>query len=41
MLVTHTREIAQMANRIITMKNGKVVSDVINKHVVSAEEVEW
>lgn len=40
-LVTHTREIAQMANRIITMKNGKVVSDVINKHVVSAEEVEW
>ena len=40
-LVTHTREIAQMANRIITMKNGKVVSDVINEHVVSAEEVEW
>ena len=40
-LVTHTREIAQMANRIITMKNGKVVSDVINDHVVKAEEVEW
>ena len=39
--VTHTREIAQMANRIITMKNGKVVSDVINDHVVKAEEVEW
>ena len=39
--VTHTREIAQMANRIITMKNGKVVSDVINEHVVKAEEVEW
>ena len=39
--VTHTREIAQMANRIITMKSGKVVSDVINDHVVKAEEVEW
>ena len=39
--VTHTKEIAQMANRIITMKNGKVVSDVINDHVVKAEEVEW
>ena len=39
--VTHTKEIAQMANRIITMRNGKVVSDVINDHVVKAEEVEW
>ena len=40
-LVTHTREIAQMANRIVTMKNAKVVSDVINEHIVKAEEVEW
>lgn len=40
-LVTHTREIAQMANRIITMKNGKVASETINEHVVKAEEVEW
>ena len=39
--VTHTREIAQMANRIITMKNAQVVSDVINEHIVKAEEVEW
>ena len=39
--VTHTKEIAQMANRIITMRNGKVVSDVVNDHVVKAEEVEW
>ena len=40
-LVTHTREIAQMANRVITMKNGKVVSETINEHIVKAEEVEW
>lgn len=40
-LVTHTREIAQMANRIVTMKNGKVISDEINEHIVKAEEVEW
>ena len=40
-LVTHTREIAQMANRIITMKNAKVISDVINENIVKAEEVEW
>ena len=40
-LVTHTKEIAQMANRIITMKNGVVVSEEINDHIVKAEEVEW
>ena len=40
-LVTHTREIAQMANRVVTMKNGQVISDEINEHIVKAEEVEW
>jgi len=39
--VTHTKEIAQMANRVITMKDGKVISDVINDKIVKAEEVEW
>ena len=41
MLVTHTKEIAQMANRVITMKDGKVVSDVKNDKIVKAEEVSW
>ena len=40
-LVTHTKEIAQMANRVITMKDGKVISDVVNKNRVKAEEVSW
>lgn len=40
-LVTHTREIAQMANRIIVMKDGKVISDQTNDNIVKAEEVEW
>jgi putative ABC transport system ATP-binding protein len=39
--VTHTKEIAQMADRIITMKNGKVVKTTINEHPVEADEVEW
>ena len=39
--VTHTREIAQMANRIITMKNGKVVSEQYNENIVKAEDIEW
>lgn len=40
-LVTHTKEIAQMADRVITMKNGKIVSTVKNEHPIKAEEVEW
>ncbi|MBO4323083.1 MAG: ABC transporter ATP-binding protein [Clostridia bacterium] len=40
-LVTHTKEIAQMANRIVTMRSGKIISDVINENIVKAEEVEW
>lgn len=40
-LVTHTKEIAGMANRIITMKNAKVVSDEINNNVIKADEVVW
>ena len=40
-LVTHTREIAQMANRIITMKNAQVIKEEYNDHIVKASEVEW
>ena len=40
-LVTHTREIAGMADRVITMKNGKVEKEEINEHVIKAEEVVW
>lgn len=40
-LVTHTKEIAGMANRIITMKNGQVVSEEHNDHIIKASEVVW
>ena len=40
-LVTHTKEIAGMANRVITMKNGQVVKEEINEHIVKASEVVW
>ena len=40
-LVTHTKEIAEMAGRVITMKDGKIVSERINEHPISAEEVQW
>ena len=40
-LVTHTREIAGMATRVVTMKNGKVLKEEINEHRITADEVEW
>lgn len=40
-LVTHTKEIAGMANRIIAMKNGQVVGEEENKNIVKASEVVW
>ena len=40
-LVTHTKEIAGMADRIITMKNGKVEKEEINENIIPAEKVIW
>jgi len=40
-LVTHTKEIAAMAGRVITMRDGKIVDEYVNEHPVSAEEVQW
>lgn len=40
-LVTHTREIASMADRVITMKDGHIIKEEINEHPVSADEVKW
>jgi len=40
-LVTHTKEIAKMANRIITMKDGHIVSDIINTDIKKCEDIDW
>lgn len=40
-LVTHTKEIGKMADRIITMRNGKIVSTVTNKTIKDAKSIEW
>jgi len=39
--VTHTKEIAQMADRVITMKNAEIVDEYRNEHPVKATEIEW
>ena len=40
-MVTHTKEIANMADRVIRMQNGLIVSEQINEHPVSARSIVW
>lgn len=40
-LITHNSAITPMANRVISMKSGKVVSNVINPTPVPVEQIEW
>lgn len=40
-VITHNQAITPMADRIITLKSGKVVSQIINNSPTSVEEIEW
>lgn len=40
-IVTHNSLIAEVADRVIKLKNGKVESNEINKHPKSIDEVKW
>ncbi len=40
-VVTHNAKLAGIADRVITLSDGKVVSDTVNEHPVEAGELEW
>ncbi|MDY2795541.1 MAG: ABC transporter ATP-binding protein [Peptostreptococcus porci] len=40
-IATHNEEITRMAQRILRIKDGKVVLDIINDDVKKASELEW
>ena len=40
-LITHNQAITLMADRVIRMKNGRVVSNVVNKNPTPIEDIEW
>ena len=40
-VITHNQALTAMADRIITVKSGTVVSMVQNEHIVDVAEIEW
>lgn len=40
-LITHNQAITPMADRVITMKSGKVISNVINPSPIDVSLIEW
>lgn len=41
LFATHNKQIAHTANRIITMKDGRIISDMENENPVSANDMIW
>ena len=40
-IITHNQAIAPMADRIIRIKSGKILSNEINENVTPIDEIEW
>lgn len=40
-VVTHNQAIKDMADRVITIKNGQIINNVINKKPKDIEDLEW
>ncbi len=40
-VVTHNAKLAQIADRVITLSDGKVTANTLNEHPVEAGEIEW
>ena len=40
-IITHNPVIAQIANRVIKMKNGTVEEITINEHPLDIKEINW
>lgn len=41
LIVTHNQAISQMADRILRLRDGKIVSNVMNENKTAAADLEW
>ncbi len=41
LIITHNQAISAMANRVITLKDGKIETNLVNEQTVSPERIEW
>lgn len=41
LLITHNQAIAPMADRILRIRSGKILSDRVNENIVPADQIEW
>lgn len=40
-VITHNASIAQMADRVVRMRSGRVLENIVNEAPVSTEGIEW
>ncbi|MCH4887556.1 ABC transporter ATP-binding protein [Acidaminobacter sp. JC074] len=40
-VITHNASIAEMANRVVKMRSGKIIENYINDKPISPERIEW
>lgn len=40
-IVTHTTPIADMADRVLTLRNGKIEQERVNEHPIDAKDIVW
>ena len=40
-IVTHTREIARMADRVVSIRSGRIEGETVNDAPCRAEEIQW
>jgi putative ABC transport system ATP-binding protein len=41
LFTTHNQQIAQTANRVLTIKDGQIYNDLINENPITASEMVW
>ncbi|MBU5262770.1 ABC transporter ATP-binding protein [Bacillus atrophaeus] len=41
LIITHNNAIAEMAHRVLKMRSGKIIEDMVNETLIPPERIEW